>query len=441
MSLGACLVANDPKGIGEAMIKRRIDGVSWKDIADEFDLGSPGAARNYFKKVTGIADFKAKGKALEQLLKDFAEGGPAMGANTATKAVKAVADSVNKTPVQLAEQAGLKNAKWKSTSELAKDLDLTEDAVEFLVKKYEAGEHGYTALKSSANANGHYVDFAKIDEVVWNTLLQKHEGKTWAAYASKPTSETGFNAVKKKVLDLHAKGLSAEDIAKIKEAPPEGVVHAIIKDKWQMPPMGATKPIIPPPPPAPPEMFSGALPQGTNYKRHSNGEMQQWVDSLGQDLTEAQAQAVRSYTGSGYHSMNGWLRGESPGSTKPRHISGVDGAMRPLPFDTVVTRNVSDARRTFGTTELDELVGATWRDPAYMSTTIVESGVFGGSVQMIINVAKGFKARYVRNLGVGSEYELLLARGSKFVIHKVEKRTGSYGETGWRVYMEMIEQS
>lgn len=92
---GSCLVANSPQGLGDLMIKRRIDGKSWGEIAEEFGLPNPSAARSKFTKLTGITDYKVKGKELKNLvdnnLLDQIKG---TSAKVAKKAVKEVDDAV-----------------------------------------------------------------------------------------------------------------------------------------------------------------------------------------------------------------------------------------------------------------------------------------------------------------------------------------------------------
>lgn len=71
-TLGACLIANDDipfNGLALDIFNRRVDGKSWKEIADEFGLGSPGKARTTFTKLTGITDYKIKGQDLINLAK------------------------------------------------------------------------------------------------------------------------------------------------------------------------------------------------------------------------------------------------------------------------------------------------------------------------------------------------------------------------------------
>lgn len=73
MTLGSCMLSADVPFSGMALdiFNRRVQGVSWKDIADEFDLGTPGKARKVFTKMTGITDYQIKGPDLLKL----AQGG------------------------------------------------------------------------------------------------------------------------------------------------------------------------------------------------------------------------------------------------------------------------------------------------------------------------------------------------------------------------------
>lgn len=451
-SLGGCLLSNDPKGIGQGMIAARKQGISWSDIAKQFDLPNPSAARKAFTKYTGITDYKVKGDALETLVKQMAEGTVETGTVAAKQAVKSVDDalaakpdkvvfsshetSLNTQPTMVAETT---KPKWLSNTEVAEQVGVSIGGVGDIIAMVEDGK-GYTAIKQALSVNGENVDFAQIDKVAWNSLLKKHEGKTWKAYAEKPTSESGMNAVKEKVWDLHAKGLDAKQIAKVQEAPPEGVIHAILDDTWVAPPMGATKPIIPAIPPPPPPQFTGVLKGGTNYRRHSDGEMLDWVQGLGMDLSPDEYGAVRDYTGSGYHKINDALRDKAKGvpARTPRNVKHLDKAMRPIPFDTIVTRNISGLN-AFGGVPPDKLIGTVFRDPAFLSTSIKEGGVFSGNVQMIIKVPKGTQSRYVNDISYHkSEKELILGRETRMVIHSVEETTGNYGEKKWRVFMEVI---
>jgi hypothetical protein len=79
MSLGQCLIANEPEGLKDAMVQARIEGKSWAKIAEEQGYNGPGAARTAFRKKFNVATdaeakslnlFTAKGQKLTALLDD-----------------------------------------------------------------------------------------------------------------------------------------------------------------------------------------------------------------------------------------------------------------------------------------------------------------------------------------------------------------------------------
>jgi len=71
-TLGSCLLANDIpfEGLAKEIVERRVQGQSWKQIGEELNIGSPGAARAKFTKLTGIKDYKVKGQELLKLVKE-----------------------------------------------------------------------------------------------------------------------------------------------------------------------------------------------------------------------------------------------------------------------------------------------------------------------------------------------------------------------------------
>lgn len=78
-TLGACLISHDIpyEGMAKEIIERRIQGQSWKQIGEDLGIGSPGAARAKFTKLTGLTDYKVKGSDLLKLVKDgVPDGGP-----------------------------------------------------------------------------------------------------------------------------------------------------------------------------------------------------------------------------------------------------------------------------------------------------------------------------------------------------------------------------
>lgn len=646
MSLGSCLVTNEMSGQAEAFIQARIDGKSWADIATEFGLPNPGAARKAFLKATGINDFKIKGQALADLVKQGPDALKAVNqVKVAAKKVKALDDVVQKKPPvdgldlskhklewpeaetpsiktkfhtkygftdkdydkihelwingkatldiideypqmtmvdvkslfkffdeentakKLAEAAAQKamdaasgiqkpftynkisdnvlealdedklkelrqvlikqkvddleqledakkyaqenfktaqkkyhpdsdqyfdakeeyeytltqlneyldnvlpkldadivkvekllgkkpvtsipdtpdntpvKGKWLENDEVAKNTGLTLDQVEEIIEMNGSG-HGYLYIKNTLG-----VEFPQIDAVVWNNLLEKHNGFTWKAYLEKPTSESGYNAVKAKVFEARSKGLSITETAAKPGAPPEGVINAILKDKWKLPEAGSKIPHVPPPPPPPPQTFGGVIPSqtGINFKRYNDPHMLRWIEPDTAGLDAHHRKAITNYTNSGYVDINKYLRGlgltDDHGygynsSNVVQLVKSLDETMRPLPHDITLTRNFSGVHHL--PAEPEDMVGVVYHDDAFMSTTIKSEGVFSGDVQLIINAPKGTMGRYVQDISHHkSEQEVLLARGTKMVVTKVEKHGSGYS-TRWRLFCDVI---
>lgn len=335
----------------------------------------------------------------------------------------------------------VKAGKTLSNKQIADKTGLNVQQVEQIIDMNGSGQ-GYLAIKDKLG-----VEFSQIDETVWNHLLAKNDGFTWKAYLEKPTSENGYNAVKAKVYEARSKGLSITETAAKPGAPPEGVINAILKDKWQLPQAGSKVAHVPPPPPPPPQTFGGVIPSqsGVNFRRYSDRQMLDWVepDTLG--LNANHRKAITNYTNSGYHDINSYLRG---GGLTDDHgygynsgnvvklVQHLDETMRPLPHDITLTRNFNGVQYLPASPE--DMVGVVYHDNAFMSTTIKESGVFSGDVQLVINAPKGTMGRYVQDISHHkTEQEVLLARSTKMVVTKVEKHGTDYS-TRWRLYVDVI---
>ena len=322
----------------------------------------------------------------------------------------------------------------------AQKTGLTNAQVNEIISLNNEGK-GYLAIKDKLG-----VDFAQIDEVVWNDLLKRNNGFTWKAYVDKPTSENGFNAVKSKVFEARSKGLTIDEIIAKPGAPPKGVVQAILDDKWKLPEAGAKAPIIPPPPPPPPQVFGGVFPSsGTNFRRHTDTELLDWIRPDTSTLSSHQRGAISNYTNSGYTDINGYLRGGQltdtsgygyNGKNVVNQVKRIDETMRPIPVDVTLTRNFHGVHHLPAKPE--DMVGKVFWDDAYLSTSISEAGVFSGDVQLIINARAGTMGRYVNDISSHkSEYEMLLARGVRMVVTKVEK-TAHGGGFRYRLYVDTI---
>jgi hypothetical protein len=214
MGVGACTLSNTPNGVGDAMIQRRIEGKSWAEIAEEFGLPNPGAARSKFTKLTGITDYKIKGKELKKLVdSNMLDSIKGASAKVAKKAVKQVDEAVKVSnafdlPPTGPASPGPSQALLREAQKAQDDLkaaiakihaDSVIDAknhiddlygvlggkVEDIWAEYQNGVVGYLKL-----SNKYGVKMSDVDDIIWNNLV-KQERDIWKAYIEKPTSETG----------------------------------------------------------------------------------------------------------------------------------------------------------------------------------------------------------------------------------------------------------
>ncbi len=166
-----------------------------------------------------------------------------------------------------------------------------------------------------------------------------------------------------------------------------------------------------------------------------------WNDNSIYSSTEISA--VKSYTGSGYSDMNSKLRnsqGTSGGS------AGVNAAMKRaprVPANVQVARGVRSLRQ-FGiddSGDMTQVVGQSFTEHGYMSTAVEGSG-FGGNI-LKINVPAGHRAIYVSSkhgaLSVygEAEKELLLDRGTQFVVKSARKVPYGYGGDRWEIEVDV----
>lgn len=477
MPLAACLITNEPPGLKQHLLQARIDGKSWKQIAEEFDYGSPGAARTAFKKATGLKDTTIKGTKLSNLI---AEVGPDnLGTVMKTKASKtfvpnsstfaddvaikgknvgAVGDALDD-PVMAAAFPD----KWKTKLFLNEPDDVSQYLTthKFLKKKeaYFAKnkvilKHGKAKADEVAKMlkNGDYygsiknatgVDFADIDTMNWNRMMDQFKGDVWKAYSGKPTSEYGFKQVQDLAWSLRKKGVSWKDI-ETNTGIPSGVLKLIKTDKWKLPAKGSANFVtssvgsVASAPSATAATASASATASSSYtssvtkligekgkfKNMSPQQANRWAASIGKDATQAEIQAVRDYTGSLYRSINNGHRGKSTLTKRAKEASDdIQRTMRELPDDFTLYRGVGQDTFPGGIPK----AGDTFADPAFMSASYGNRAAFSGHYQLVMDLPKGFKARplqTVSNFGT-SEREILLGRNSQFIVTGTEEKNGT----------------
>lgn len=488
MGVGACTLSNEAPEMKDALLQARIDGKSWKQIGEEFGFGSPGAARTAFKKITGIQDFKIKGKALKKLvdadlLDDLKKATPkkppvsatgssapsasgaATGGTQGTFGSQAsvYGDDVAKVwqnafpgqPGKLTFEDTAEAAKWSksymNTKVHNQSVGLQTDLVgNHPISKINAALEDIKAGKYYSDiTKKHGLTFAEVDAIFWSDAVLTNLSTygddvakaVWNAYKKKPTSEYGFKAVQDMVWDLKKTGLNQKSITLITDVD-KNVVDLILKNEWKLPAKGS-KQYIGFSSPSPSyggstasQTASQLIGESNNFRNMTAGDADRWVQSYGQDLTQAQYQAVRSYTGSSYREYNGYLRGQgyvADGARAQKTIDDIRAAMRPAPDDVTVYRGVGREAFPQGIPS----VGDAYMDRGFLSTSYGGKSAFGGDYRLIIDVPKGTPSRAVHNLSLhSSEREVILGDSLKMVVTGVKKGTGRYDPT--EVYLKVI---
>lgn len=341
----------------------------------------------------------------------------AFGKETISQSASAV--QANATAKKVLTKADLKQALNENivgTPTYEKVVQLTKDG------KFYAGIASETGLT-----------IPQIDEHVWQYLLKENDGDVWKAFLKKPTSHEGAKNVVQMINDASKTGISDKDLLKLTGIDEE-TLKLIKTGKFKPANPGSTTYI-------PPGKSSGYSSHGgysdtpvstgkpaSEYSLAERSALDKWKEELGFDLTPAERDAVKNYTGSAYRDINRNLR--KKGGVPTASDKAIDRSMRPTPIDMKLTRGTGNP---FGSTDPSSLVGKAWSDPAFMSTSW-GSGNFSGDFILHIDAPKGTLARDVFPISShNTEEELLLARGTKFLVNGVEKRGSST-----HVYMRVI---
>lgn len=142
--------------------------------------------------------------------------------------------------------------------------------------------------------------------------------------------------------------------------------------------------------------------------------------------TVGSAGALNNYTGSGYAGLNAWLRtGKSSNEAHyKQQVAALDKLMGKyqLPTAVVTKRNIHSTHFPKGPLE----PGTTITDHGYVSTSYAGNWGWSGDVSFEITVPKGMNAISVDGagggaIGTGAEKEIILPRGTRFVIESDEQ--------------------
>jgi hypothetical protein len=105
----------------------------------------------------------------------------------------------------------------------------------------------------------------------------------------------------------------------------------------------------------------------------------------------------------------------------------LDSAMAPIPEDIVIHRGLGDVFSYTGKVDVSDIKeGMVLTDFGYQSTSVGSTAVFGGAIQLHIQVPKGIKAVWSHGATgrYGSEVEMTLERGLRYFVRRVKKTGG-----------------
>jgi ADP-ribose pyrophosphatase YjhB (NUDIX family) len=143
-------------------------------------------------------------------------------------------------------------------------------------------------------------------------------------------------------------------------------------------------------------------------------------------LPSTQQEAVKSYTGSGYHEINSSLWKGAPNETAKSANAAIHTVGHEIAPGTVLSRKISVSGE-----DLHQILNSTGKvlqEPAIMSTSISPK-VWGGNVHLKLTVGPGVKGLYVGQGSSGTkgsishfsgEKEILLPANTRLHIQKVE---------------------
>lgn len=160
----------------------------------------------------------------------------------------------------------------------------------------------------------------------------------------------------------------------------------------------------------------------------------QWMNSL----SEGEKDAICSYTGGGYHDINGYLRkSDDPKLTSvsdvERSIKGLDSAISRYELkDNIsvqrgVMENALDDLMKQCEYDTSRLIGKIYQDSAFSSTTVLHGNFVATAKPIVLemDIPAGIgRGAYVNQLSgqyQNTEYEFLIKRGARFLIRDVRE--------------------
>ncbi|MCL6458060.1 MAG: minor capsid protein [Gorillibacterium sp.] len=172
--------------------------------------------------------------------------------------------------------------------------------------------------------------------------------------------------------------------------------------------------------------------KGTSFKTFSDvPEVKNWEEKVTPkwltQLTDDERESISKYTGSSYENINNHLRGLADN----KHLEGTIASIRSgidkfdLSEDITVFRGLH--KDIFGT-DVTDLPGIEFKEPAFMSTTLLKEKSSGFTEHSLLEIRVPAKAKgaFINPLSnfKDSEYEFLLDAGTSFRIVEATKEDG-----------------
>ena len=163
--------------------------------------------------------------------------------------------------------------------------------------------------------------------------------------------------------------------------------------------------------------------------------MEDWTDDWWAKLNVTEKEAVRTYTGSAYRSMNGFLRGRRDSTAYEDEIKYCKNALNKasLPERTIVRRGSSygslegmiDTNLDISRLQTDEAYRESFKgmiahDSGFLSTSPDPYGGFGGDVTYWIELPQGSHAMYIDRVSLNQgELETLIQCDGYYYLHEI----------------------
>jgi hypothetical protein len=167
-----------------------------------------------------------------------------------------------------------------------------------------------------------------------------------------------------------------------------------------------------------------------------------YIAASGEKLTATQKAAIKAYTGSSYHEINGYLRGTSASAdpTTKNWAVLAQAAMRPLQENTLLHRGSSFKVFPEGFRSIEgvqKLIGQEIQDDGLVSSSVGGEQIppaFRKQVRLQIEAPIGTMGLYVDDISANKgENELILAAGTKYRILGVDNPDSSWPTIRLRV--------